>query len=228
MSKKNIILTATFILVTVALNAQTKFYIYKTDGTSVEFNINEVDSISFTPSLTLPILGEYTTSGCGFWDGAYSWNVTIRKDEPEDGKEPDPSKVWFYNFIEGGQNVGIYGIVNHDVTEIRIPMGQTTVITSGVQYAIMTGWHVFYHEDGTVNNDLDDDEYDIPDGYNMVIYIENDGQKMYLPPVYEFGSYIVGYPNNGLWYNILVPYPVPGGGILDYDMNRPMMTLIKK
>jgi len=202
------------------------FKIEITDGGSVNVGSDNICSVKIA-DMDHPlssILGVYIANGCGYWDGDYSWNVTIKKDDPADGKAPDLSKVWLYNFIEGGQNVDIYGTVNAELTEIRIPMGQTTVLRSGAQYAAMVGWHVFYYEDGTVNEDLDDEVYDIQDGYNMVVYIENDGQKMYLPPLYEFGSYI---PDEDAWYNILLPFPVPGGGKWDYDMNRPMMTLIK-
>ena len=53
MTTKNIFrvfLTAVFVLGTaVAMNAQTMVYIYKSNGTTDEYNIAEVDSISFTP-----------------------------------------------------------------------------------------------------------------------------------------------------------------------------------
>jgi len=51
MKTKNIFcvfLTAIFVLGTMAMNAQTKIYVYKTDGTTDEYNIADIDSISFT------------------------------------------------------------------------------------------------------------------------------------------------------------------------------------
>ena len=51
MNTKNILrafLTAVFVLGTVAMNAQTKIYVHKTDGTASEYNIADLDSISFT------------------------------------------------------------------------------------------------------------------------------------------------------------------------------------
>jgi len=52
-----IFLACAFFLGVLAMNAQTKVYVYKTDGTDVEFNIDEVDSISFTsPVSTLQSL----------------------------------------------------------------------------------------------------------------------------------------------------------------------------
>ena len=49
---KNILcafLTAVFVLGTIAVNAQTRIYVHKTDGTANEYNIADLDSISFTP-----------------------------------------------------------------------------------------------------------------------------------------------------------------------------------
>jgi hypothetical protein len=43
-----IVLTSVFIIGTSAMNAQTKIYVHKSDGTAVEYNISELDSISFT------------------------------------------------------------------------------------------------------------------------------------------------------------------------------------
>jgi len=46
-------LITVFVLVTMAVNAQTKVYVYKSDGTSDGYNIADVDSISFTPPPTV-------------------------------------------------------------------------------------------------------------------------------------------------------------------------------
>jgi len=88
MSKKNIILAATFILVTVALNAQTKFYVHKTDGTSIGFNINEVDSISLIPPKEPVLLTTLTGEGSKitemqFVSAQKSYLITVREDGTE-------------------------------------------------------------------------------------------------------------------------------------------------
>jgi len=52
MKSKNIIfifLTAVFLFGTLTINAQTKVYVHKSNGLSATYNIEEVDSISFTP-----------------------------------------------------------------------------------------------------------------------------------------------------------------------------------
>jgi len=51
MKTKNILrtlLTCAFFLSVLAMNAQTKIYVYKSDKTTVEYNIADIDSISFT------------------------------------------------------------------------------------------------------------------------------------------------------------------------------------
>jgi hypothetical protein len=42
-------LTASFILGTLAANAQTKIYVHKTNGLADEYNVTDLDSISFNP-----------------------------------------------------------------------------------------------------------------------------------------------------------------------------------
>jgi hypothetical protein len=52
MKTKNILrtfLAAVFVLGTMAMNAQTKIYVHKSDGTATEYNIADLDSISFNP-----------------------------------------------------------------------------------------------------------------------------------------------------------------------------------
>lgn len=48
--KKNLTLILTFaaLIVAISMQAQTKFYVYNTDGSTIEFLISNVDSISFT------------------------------------------------------------------------------------------------------------------------------------------------------------------------------------
>ena len=56
--KTNIIrtlLTCAFFIGVLTMNAQTKIYVHKSDGSSTEFNIADIDSISFTPSATASI-----------------------------------------------------------------------------------------------------------------------------------------------------------------------------
>ncbi|MCL2073990.1 MAG: BACON domain-containing protein [Marinilabiliaceae bacterium] len=207
------------------------FWVSVTPNTNIEERIGRIDFLSAEESVTIyvtqwgvgvGIFGYYSVFGCGYWDGELNWIATIKKDAS------DPSKVWLDNFIEGGQNVLIFGIVNEDNTEIRIPFGQITVTYStGEPRATMNGFHVFYHEDGSVNYDLPREEREIPDGYEMILYVQEseDNITITLPPFYEFGSRVISY--EGSWYNIHIPFPIEGLSQWDFDMNRPMITLIK-
>jgi len=51
----HIFLTVAFILGTLSIHAQT-VYVHKKDGTAVQYNIADVDSISFTPPATSPVV----------------------------------------------------------------------------------------------------------------------------------------------------------------------------
>ncbi len=60
MKTKNILRTlllSAFVFGTLAMNAQDKVYVYKSDGTAVEFNIADIDSISFSVP---PLPPDYT------------------------------------------------------------------------------------------------------------------------------------------------------------------------
>jgi len=75
------------------------------------------------------ILGTWTATGQSYFedDGVLQdWSVTILKDSK------DLSKVWFVNLVPyvSGTPVNPFGIVNSDMTEIRIPVHQV-LATSG-------------------------------------------------------------------------------------------------
>ena len=69
------------------------------------------------------ILGIYEAEGENGRNGwrMDSWNTTIKKDDS------DPNKVWIYGIVPltfANTTEGIYGIVNEDKNEIRIPVNQ--------------------------------------------------------------------------------------------------------
>ena len=66
------------------------------------------------------ILGEYDAQGEDYYNSwaVENWSATIKKDAS------DQNKVWIYNFTPAGFPDAIYGIVNDDKTEIRIPVYQ--------------------------------------------------------------------------------------------------------
>ena len=77
------------------------------------------------------MLGTFRASGESNFSGATTWNVEIKKDDS------DVNKVWIYNILPAGTSdkYPVYGTVNEDKTELRIPVGQNTKKTSS-QY----GW----------------------------------------------------------------------------------------
>lgn len=70
------------------------------------------------------ILGAYTGSSESYYNGPTTWSLTIEKD-PE-----DVSKVWIYPMIPGGSQTAIYGVVNDEKTEVRIPVCQSLGVHS--------------------------------------------------------------------------------------------------
>ena len=81
-----------------------------------------------------PILGSYTATGQSYFDDpgdVQDWTITIRKDDN------DLSKVWFHNLVPwvAGTLVDVYGIVDDDMTEIKIPVFQ--ILSTGSGYALV-------------------------------------------------------------------------------------------
>lgn len=66
------------------------------------------------------ILGDFSAQGADYYSGfaAEDWEATIVKD-PD-----DVSKVWIHNFTPSGAPNAVYGVVNQEKTEIRIPVNQ--------------------------------------------------------------------------------------------------------
>lgn len=103
------------------------------------------------------ILGTYTAMGPSYFDDAViSYGVAITKDEQ------DLSKVWFYPLAEGALNP-VYGIVNEDKTEIKIPVLQVIGSDLGYPYSLLAG---FYGPEGAM---------DIEESGNISATISADG-----------------------------------------------------
>lgn len=77
------------------------------------------------------ILGTYKAKGISYFNGETEWTLQILKDNS------DISKVWIYPFVPNGTNLEIYGIVNEDLTELRIPVGQVIASTSSYPNGVM-------------------------------------------------------------------------------------------
>ncbi len=103
------------------------------------------------------ILGTLQAKGNSYFNGDTEWTVTIEKDAD------DLSKVWIGNLVPDGSNLKVYGVVNADKTEIRIPVGQEIVSTGSYPHVLLEG---FRGEDG---------DEDIPTGENILGTISPEG-----------------------------------------------------
>lgn len=70
------------------------------------------------------ILGAYTGSAESYYNGPTTWSLTIEKDPS------DVSLIWIYPMVPGGSMVAIYGVVNDEKTEVRIPVCQSLGVHS--------------------------------------------------------------------------------------------------
>lgn len=103
------------------------------------------------------ILGTYTESAESNFNGAGEWNVTISKDDS------DVSKVWISNLFNMDNFAKVYGTINADKTEIRIPVGQKMASSSSYPVIQLDS---YYGEDG---------EEDVKDAVIGAIKTDADG-----------------------------------------------------
>jgi hypothetical protein len=130
------------------------------------------------------ILGSFTATATSYFNGSQSWTVTFAKDIS------DVTKVWITNLVAGGSSAStpVYGIVNAEKTEIKIPVGQT--IAASTSYDVFLKG--FYGPDG---------EDAIEDGGSITGLIDPDG-TIHIQD--EFGSQVftIGTTTSAGWYNI--------------------------
>jgi hypothetical protein len=126
------------------------------------------------------ILGTFTGNGESYFNGATQWTLSLEKDAD------DVSKVWISNMVPEGTSLKVYGVVNDEKTEIRIPVGQEIAQSSAYSSITLEG---FVGAEG---------EESIPTGGNIIGTIAADGT---ITIEDWFGSYI---PEEGLWFNIMI------------------------
>ncbi|GHT06662.1 hypothetical protein FACS189440_14890 [Bacteroidia bacterium] len=130
------------------------------------------------------ILGEFTATATSYFNGTEAWTVTLSKDIS------DTKKVWITNLVAGGSSAStpVFGIVNDEKTEIKIPVGQTIATSSSYPTILLEG---YYGPDG---------EVEISDGESITGLIDPNG-TIHIQD--EFGSHV--YNASGAsagWYNI--------------------------
>jgi len=134
-----------------------------------------------------PILGTYTAAGESYFTsyGYSQWTVKIKKDAN------DVKKVWIENLVLGGTSLDVYGIVNDDMSEIRIPVMQEIAKSSSYPLIRLEGWY------GPNGDDV------IPQGKYITVTIAPDKNSMTIQD--WFGSHVysdaAGTTSAG-WYNI--------------------------
>ena len=167
-----------------------KFTIKLLDPEGVQLGASKTCSVTIEDDEhpLLFILGTLSAKGVSDFNGDTEWEVRIAKDDS------DLSKVWIHNLVPGGSSSKspVYGIVNDDKTEIRIPVGQEVAVSSSYPHILLNGYY-------------GDTEEKIPTGGYITGEIAEDGTisiKDY------FGSQVFSddAASNSLgWYNLMDP-----------------------
>lgn len=132
-----------------------------------------------------PILGEYNAVGTSYFNGSEQWTVTLAKDAT------DVTKVWISNFVKGGSSVAVYGVVDTEMTLIKVPVNQ--VISTSASYPLIR-LEGFYGPDGEVA---------IPSGGFITLEVAADKSSITVKD--EIGSHIwkdADATQSAGWYNI--------------------------
>lgn len=120
-----------------------KFTIKLLDPEGVQLGASKTCSVTIEDDEhpLLFILGTLNAKGPSYFNGDTEWEVRIAKDDS------DLSKVWIYNLVPGGSSSSspVYGIVNDEKTEIRIPVGQEVAVSSSYPHILLNG---YYGEEG--------------------------------------------------------------------------------
>ena len=80
------------------------------------------------------ILGTLTGNGESYFNGPTQWTLSLEKDAD------DVSKVWISNMVPEGTSLKVYGVVNDEKTEIRIPVGQEIAQSSAYSSITLEGF----------------------------------------------------------------------------------------
>lgn len=137
------------------------------------------------------MLGTFTATGESYFNGVQEWTVQFTKDDA------DLSRVWITNFVVGGSSAAnpIYGTVNDEKTEIKIPVKQTLATSSSYPHILL---EAYYGEDG---------EEDVDDYIVGVITTDSNGNAIISFHNYWFGSLVYtddAATSTAGWYNLFV------------------------
>lgn len=132
------------------------------------------------------LLGSYACQGESNFGGMVEDVITIVKDEN------DINTVWIGNMVPGGTSKYVYGIVNEDKTEIKIPVAQTIATSSSYPSILLMG---FAYPDYDV----------IETGGNITAYIVEEDGQIYIVIQDFYGSQVFDASGASLgWYELLL------------------------
>lgn len=129
------------------------------------------------------LFGTYKTVGESNFGGTVEGSVVLVKDDN------DINTVWIGNMVPGATSEYVYGIVNEDKTEIKIPVGQVIATSSSYPLISLEG---FAYPDMT----------SMEAGASITAYIQEDGSIIiydaYGSCVFDAGGAQLG------WYELLL------------------------
>lgn len=133
------------------------------------------------------LLGTYACQAPSNFGGVVEDNITIVKDDN------DINTVWIGNMVPGGTSKYVYGIVNEERTEIKIPVEQVIATSSSYPSILLMG---FYAPDYSTA---------IETGGSITAYIEQEEGQLYILIKDAYGSQVFDASGASLgWYELLV------------------------
>ena len=130
------------------------------------------------------LFNTYTAHYADYWGDEYDVVGTITRDATDD------TKVWFNDFFtpwltqSNGFHTSFYGVVNAEKTEIAIPAGQSTGVSSGGNPIVL-----YVGDSAELSGELYDS------GKNLIVKIVDDGASLIVEQAY-------GASNGSSWYDL--------------------------
>lgn len=120
------------------------------------------------------ILGTYSASGDSYFFGPKSWEVKLEKDDE------DVTKVWISNMVPGGSNLKVYGTVNTEKTEMKIPVCQEIAESSAYPLVLLDGVDDelnFIEKGGFIECSISNGVLTFKQGYASDAYADENGTE---------------------------------------------------
>ena len=147
---------------------------FKADGTTI-LNGSPLEVTATATEPLILLIGSYSASANSYIYGSETYEITTYPDYQ------DKTKLWITNFIKGGTELNIYGIVDLDAMTISIPVGQL-IVNDADAPAEISGYYgpnglVKIADGGFITGNIDDEgNINIEDEYGSEISEEPAGQ----------------------------------------------------